>query len=243
MVFRKENKVDAFQRQISALRQQLGGVNGEGSDDDLYDGGDTAASEEASHAGGRTGAEIHGSSGRQGGRGSDADFESRSGGYGFGGFSISEPADQTGDAMSQGTSMPATLPATPSPAIDAQTSVIAHDTVWKGDLQTNGTLHVHGRVEGSIGAKQDVYVAEEADVDAAITATNVVVAGLVRGTIRCAARFEVLPQGRVAGDVQAPTLVVHDGATVTGQFRMEPAETSEPKAAPVVQRRAARGGA
>ncbi len=243
MVFRKENKVDAFQRQISALRQQLGGVNGEGGDDDLYDDGETLASEEASRAAGRAGAESQASGARQSGRGGDAEYESRSGGYGFGGFGISESAEQSGDAMSHGTSVPATLPTNPSPAIDAQTSVIAHDTVWKGDLQTNGTLHVHGRVEGSIGAQQDVYVAEEADVDAAITATNVVVAGLVRGTIRCSARFEVLPQGRVAGDVQAPTLVVHDGATVTGQFRMEPAEAAEPKAAPVVQRRAARGGA
>ncbi len=243
MVFRKENKVDAFQRQISALRQQLGGANGEGSDDDLYDDGETPAAEDVSRATGRVGAEPQAAGTRQASRGSETEYESRSGGYGFGGFGLSESAEQTGDAMIHGTSVPATLPTNPAAAIDAQTSVIAHDTVWKGDLQTNGTLHVHGRVEGSIGAKQDVYVAEEADVDAAITATNVVVAGLVRGTIRCSARFEVLPQGRVAGDVQAPTLVVHDGATVTGQFRMELAEAAEPKAAPVVQRRAARGGA
>lgn len=243
MVFRKENKVDAFQRQISALRQQLGGVNGEGDEEDLDDERGAPAAGDAQRASGRGGPEVNASTVRHGDRGLDTEYDSRAGGYGFGGFGTSEPADQSGDAMSLGTSMPATLPPTPAAAIDAQTSVIAHDTVWKGDLQTNGTLHVHGRVEGSIGAKQDVYVAEEADIDATITATNVVVAGLVRGTIRCAARFEVLPQGRVAGDVQAPTLVVHDGATLTGQFRMEAAEAAEPKAAPVVQRRAARGGA
>ena len=63
---------------------------------------------------------------------------------------------------------------------------------------------------------------------------SVVVAGLLKGTIRCGARFEVLPTGRVTGDVQSPTLVVHEGAVVTGQFRMgvgEPA-TSEAKPAP-----------
>jgi cytoskeletal protein CcmA (bactofilin family) len=69
-----------------------------------------------------------------------------------------------------------------------------------------------------------------------------VIAGFVKGMIRCGARFEALPQARIAGEVQAPTLVVHDGANVTGQFRMGAGEGTEAAKPPVVQRRAARGG-
>ena len=72
-------------------------------------------------------------------------------------------------------------------------------------------LHIYGFIrgfEGMINARQDVYVAEEADVDATITAGNVVIAGLAKGTIRCEDRFEVLPSGRVSGDIMAPVLVV-----------------------------------
>ncbi len=237
MVFRKENKVDAFQRQISALRQQLG-TGEEENGDPLYDAGrdrnqEGTADEQGLNAGGDTGLES-------GGFGAG-----EAGGYAFGGYggaSYDQPAGAA-DLAASTAAMPI-----PTPQVDAQTSVIAHDTTWKGDLQSDGTLHVHGRVEGSIRAAQDVYIAEEADVDATVTAANVVVAGLVKGTVRCANRFEVLPQGRVGGDVQAPTLVVHEGATVTGQFRMgsgEPTETTEapPARTPtVVQRRAARGG-
>ena len=37
MVFRKESKVDAFQRQISALRQQLGDSHETADDEDFDD--------------------------------------------------------------------------------------------------------------------------------------------------------------------------------------------------------------
>jgi cytoskeletal protein CcmA (bactofilin family) len=218
VVFRKENKVDAFQRQISALRQQLGTPE-EGDAVELDDRREEAA--------------YHHHDELDVPAVEPAPAHRDAGGFSFGGF-----------GTSRAPAVEAAMPALPAPMVaDAQTSVVAYDTVWKGDLQTSGSLHVHGRVEGAILAKQDVYVAEEADVDATVTASNVVIAGLVRGTVRCGNRFEVLPQGRVAGDVQAPTLVVHEGATMTGQFRMGAPESggaTVPQT--VVQRRAVRGG-
>lgn len=215
MVFRKDNKVDSFQRQISALRQQLG--DGDADRPSAYDDGrGNAASADAPAFPKRDAAE-----------------------YGLGGFGA-------GVAANFGTSNfeldePPTATA---PSVDSQTSVVAHDTAWKGDLQTAGSIHVHGRVEGSIEARDDVYVAEEADVNATITATNVAVAGMLRGTVRCSGRFEVLPQGRVQGEVTAPSLVIHEGAVINGQFRMSGADAGVATETPsLVRRRAARTGA
>ena len=214
MVFRRDSKVDAFQRQISALRQQLGDGENQG--------------EEPSVA--RQGGEDYG---RQGGH-----PEPQSGSYGFGEFASNvAPAAEASTMISQAPDLPAI------PTVDAKTTVIAHNTTWKGEISSEGTVHVHGRFEGSIRATSDVYVADEADVDATIYASNVVIAGFTKGTIRCGSRFEVLPSGRVSGDVQAPTLVVHEGAVVSGQFRMGTEEVVEAKPTPVVQRRAARGTA
>ena len=228
MVFRKDSKIDAFQRQISALRQQLGPTGEEGEDDGLY-GNDVDRVEEPPVRAAPTAVA------------SLPPPEPRP-------APTYEPERERYTSYSSVPSRrldPEPEPPAPysTPVVDAQTSVIAHDTTWKGDLQSDGTIHVHGRVEGSIRAKQDVFVAEEADVDATITANNVVIAGYVKGTIRCGSRFEALPQARIAGEVQAPTLVVHDGANVTGQFRMGAGEGTEAAKPPVVQRRAARGGA
>jgi cytoskeletal protein CcmA (bactofilin family) len=221
MVFRRDNKSDSFQRQMSALRQQIGG---EEESENRPQPRDTRYPAERS--GGSFGSSF-------------SESDSAPGAYGFGEFASSVAPQQAGDQQ-----MTPEAPALPSiPAVDAQTTVISHDTVWKGEIQSNGTVHVHGRFEGSVRASQDVYVAEEADVDATVIATNVVIAGLVKGTIRCEGRFEVLPSGRVSGEILSPTLVIHEGATVTGQIRMGTQESVDTKPTPVVQRRATRGTA
>jgi cytoskeletal protein CcmA (bactofilin family) len=229
MVFRKENKVDAFQRQISALRQQLG------SGDEAVEGVPNEADEHAYEEEQMMAqANPPGNQGRGfSGRDSSA--------FNFGGFGSSTAVTP---AAADETDVPtAPVPATILPP-DAQTSVIAHDTTWKGELQSTGTIHVHGRVEGSLEARQDIYIAEEANVDATIVASNVVIAGLVKGSIRCGARFEVLPPGRVTGDFTTPALVIHEGANVNGQFRMGAEESAaQQRPASVVQRRTMSGGA
>jgi cytoskeletal protein CcmA (bactofilin family) len=107
------------------------------------------------------------------------------------------------------------------------TSVIAHTTTWSGNLESSGSLHVHGRVDGSLTARDDIFIAEEAEIDAVITASSVTVAGSVRGSIRCAERFEVLPRGRVVGDVCAPLIVVHEGAMIAGDVAMSKSGESQ----------------
>jgi len=218
MVFRRDNKTDSFQRQMSALRQQIG------SEDESTD---RPPARDARYPSERAPAVGTGQA------------DSPAGAYGFGDFASSVAPQQTGN-----NDMTPVAPELPSiPSVDAQTTVIANDAMWKGEIQSNGSVHVHGRLEGAIRANKDVFIAEDADVDATITANTVVVAGIVKGTIRSEARFEVLPSGRVSGDIVAPTLVVHEGATVSGQLRMSVQETVEANPTPVVQRRAARGTA
>ena len=127
------------------------------------------------------------------------------------------------------------------PAVDAQISVIAHTTAWSGNLESSGSLHVHGRVEGSLVARDDIFIAEEAEIDAVVSAATVTVAGNVRGSINCSDRFEVLPRGRVMGDVRAPVIVIHEGALVAGEIAMTAAaDVRAPSAS--LEPRAARGG-
>jgi cytoskeletal protein CcmA (bactofilin family) len=212
MVFRRETKVDAFQRQISALRQQIGPEEGEEERAEPQRGSGDSFQRPGSFSGGDSGSNSYGFS----------EF----GGNASGGAVNAEPVDPE-------------LPATP--IVDTKTTVIAENAVWKGELQSDGAVHVHGRFEGSIRATQDIFVAEEADVDATLLAANVVIAGIVKGSIRCGSRFEILPTGRVSGEIQSPTLVVHEGANVTGQFRMGAPEAVENVPTPVTTRRATRG--
>ncbi len=198
MVFRKDAKTDTFQRQISALRQQLG------TDEDIS----PAPSPASAMARPST----------YSGPAPEYVSESPGGSARFGmGAPSYEPAEPV-------------VAAWPQPIADDASSVIAHGTAWNGELQASGPLHIRGHVQGAITANSDVFVAEEAEVEATVTAENLAIAGSVRGTIRCSGRLEILPAGRVTGDVFAQVLVIHDGATINGNFSMSaaPSDTVAP---------------
>ena len=206
MVFRRDSKVDAFQRQLSALRNQLGNEP----------------------------AELPASI-------PDRDLEPTSSGRPLPDLDFFSESTYTLRDELDIAPLPVVEaqpdPQTPVPAMDTETSVIAHGTAWSGNLESTGSLHIHGRADGTLTARNSIFVAEDAEVDATLQAAHVVVAGLVRGSVRCLERFEVLPRGRISGDVQAPRVVIHDGAVVTGRVSM-----SEESASHVAPMRAARGG-
>lgn len=198
MVFRREKQVDSFQRQMSALRNRIG-EGATGNDDpgiELPDYDESGSS--YGNDAGRTYSDSQGNA-------------MTDGGYSFGEYGAqSDMALVDDDAL--------LIPE--MPAADSQISVVSADTHWKGDISSDGSVHIYGRVEGSLTAKDDLWVAEGATVDATLTARRVVIAGNVSGTIAATERFEALPQGRITADVTATTFVVHEGAKLNGQLKM-----------------------
>ena len=202
MVFRRDNKVDAFQRQMSALRHQIGGDAGEDADDIEVEGTELPQD--------RT----------QGDTMSQPPFErGEAGGYSFGNYPGQQPdQEEYGD--------PRDMPASEIAEVDSQVSVVAQGTIYKGEIQSDGNIQIFGRAEGTLTAKEDIWVAEGADVEATLTARRVIVAGRVSGTVKATSRFEALPQGVIEADVTAPSFVVHEGATINGKLSMQQQEVT-----------------
>lgn len=221
MVFRRDNKVDSFQRQMSALRNQLG--NTEDELDPTQD--DMPELEDDDYAGDGTYRNQAGASSQD------------SGAYSFGNYPA--PAGQVTPGLDQPSN-----PAVPDmPAADGSISVVARETSWKGDLNSETSIQVFGNVEGSLTAREDIWIAEGAEVNATVTAQRVIVAGYVSGSVVASGRFEALPNGRISADVSAPISVVHEGATINGNFRAGGSDSNgegrsdRTSAASVIQRR------
>jgi len=212
MAFRRDSKIDAFQRQISALRNQLGGEQEE------FELATSELLERRSQRG-----ESH--------------FSSL--------LPILDPSSLESSVASLSqrdhNSVVTDRSLLPVPAVDMETTVIAHSTHWTGDLNSSGSLHVYGQVQGTLTAHDSIFVAAEADVEATIAAETVTIAGNVRGSIQCTGRFEILPNGRVVGDVRAPSLVIHEGALMSGQISMACVPESRPSQV-AANGRGARGG-
>jgi cytoskeletal protein CcmA (bactofilin family) len=175
LMVRRDNRMESFQRQISALRQQLGSDQ---EDDEPFD--DAEPMSEESNA-----TPVYTSPAR------------------------SSPRDIRGTSQDSWQNA------------DTDVGVIAANSTWSGTLRSNGSVHVLGTAEGDINARHEIHIADSAQVTATLRAETITVAGVVDGVIECSGRLEVLATGRVSGDVTTPSLVVHDGATVTGKLRME----------------------
>lgn len=195
MVFRREgNKADSFQRQMNSLRQQIGD---EEQDDEGFE------------------IEQRDRYGQQGDRGRQP-RQAGDEGYSFGSFPSSGGAAGEAEEFESDDA-----PAIPEmPQADQQVSVVAAGTTWKGEFEAQGSLHVYGTVNGSLKATDDVWIADGAEVDAQIEADRVVVGGVVTGNVSARSRFEALPRCEVQADVNAPTFVVHEGATLNGNLSM-----------------------
>lgn len=88
----------------------------------------------------------------------------------------------------------------------------------KGEIVGDGDLELAGRFEGVINVKGRVVIGDRAEVDAAITASTIIVGGKVRGNLNAAGRVEILPQGVLTGNLKSGSFTAADGALVKGEI-------------------------
>lgn len=107
-------------------------------------------------------------------------------------------------------------PSAPLPII----TTVAVDTAWRGTLRSSGPIRIEGAFEGEIITEGELQIAPEAKVEATVRAASIIVAGQLNGQINCRERLEILPSGRVSGQIDAGRFIVHEGAFLGGQVRM-----------------------
>ena len=100
------------------------------------------------------------------------------------------------------------------------TNIVATGAKWKGSLKVDDSVRVDGTFSGEIDTKGTVHISEGADIDAKIHAAFVVVSGNFKGEIRCDQRTELMPRGKVTGEIITKVLSIHEGATLDGNVQM-----------------------
>jgi len=96
---------------------------------------------------------------------------------------------------------------------------VGSTVVIKGELTAHEEVVIAGRVEGLINVTGHLVVVEAgAHVAGDITATGIVVAGTVEGSLMAEERIHVQTGADLQGDLSAPSVVVADGAFVNGRI-------------------------
>ncbi|OVE78405.1 hypothetical protein BVX98_00145 [bacterium F11] len=98
-------------------------------------------------------------------------------------------------------------------------TIIGAGTELAGNIRTNESVRVDGKVIGEVSA-ESVVVGEKGVIQGNITTNNVVVGGRVKGNISSGSNLEILSHGHVFGDIQTVKLIIADGATFEGNCHM-----------------------
>ena len=94
------------------------------------------------------------------------------------------------------------------------------DAEASGRLSFVSPTRIEGKVKGEVRSSDLIVVGPQAVVHATVRADKLVVMGEVRGEVLGASLIEICAGGRLFGDVETQSFVVHEGATFEGRSRM-----------------------
>jgi cytoskeletal protein CcmA (bactofilin family) len=97
-------------------------------------------------------------------------------------------------------------------------SVIHDRLTIRGELDTDGTVRVEGRVEGPSHRAGTLIVGAGGFVIGDVEAKDVVVAGQIQGNVHASGRLEIEAGASIIGEIRANLMILREGATVHGQI-------------------------
>ena len=105
-------------------------------------------------------------------------------------------------------------------------SLLSANLTVIGDIESDGTVRIDGRLEGSVRRASIVVLGTGASIKGNITAREVMVGGTVEGNIDAADRIELQPSAIVTGDIDAGAILIREGGVIRGRLNVRRAETA-----------------
>jgi cytoskeletal protein CcmA (bactofilin family) len=105
---------------------------------------------------------------------------------------------------------------------DAHTTIIAPDTLIRGELIFQNAAIVLGKVEGKIISQGQLQLGQGSECKASVQAGTLIIDGTVEGDVVATERLELNTTAQIKGDVVAAKLIVAEGASFSGHCLVGP---------------------
>lgn len=100
------------------------------------------------------------------------------------------------------------------------TTVIGLGITAEGDITGDGDMVIEGKVKGKITTTGRVRVGREAEVHADINASDIHIAGQVRGNVNAKEKVDLSETGKLLGNIKSKTVSISSGALFNGSCSM-----------------------
>ncbi len=99
-------------------------------------------------------------------------------------------------------------------------SFIGINSIFKGDMNTKGTLRIDGTMDGNVNADW-VVIGEKAFLKGDALARGIIVGGSVEGNLTAKEIVEIKSKAQVLGDITTSKLSMTDGGIINGRVAMD----------------------
>lgn len=111
---------------------------------------------------------------------------------------------------------------------DVIETILGANSQIEGNLVSQGSLRVDGKMHGNVNLKGNLIVGEEGSLEGEVIAKNIVIAGKITGNIKALEKVEINKTGILLGDINSKFVVIEEGSHFTGNCKMELKETTLP---------------
>ena len=99
---------------------------------------------------------------------------------------------------------------------DSVISIIGPGMRVVGDCETDGTLRIEGKVEGTVRAGKAVVVGKEGSVEGDILTQDAIIGGRVNGKLVAESRLELQATCQIEGEIRARRIKLDEGGSING---------------------------
>jgi cytoskeletal protein CcmA (bactofilin family) len=105
-------------------------------------------------------------------------------------------------------------------------TVIGSTVKVDGNFVGSGDVIVQGHVSGTLKTSKNLQIGPGAIVKADVEAANLLVAGEIRGHVKCSGKIELAASGKIFGNVDTQSIAVAHGAVLHGKVTMSGQESA-----------------
>ena len=108
-------------------------------------------------------------------------------------------------------------------------TLIPIETTFTGNIETNASVRIDGRIKGNVKAKGDVTLGPKALIEGDVFGMSFNIAGTITGNIIAGGSVTVLAKSHVLGDITSMALNIEQGASYSGKCTVGTIESAKIK--------------
>ena len=117
-----------------------------------------------------------------------------------------------------------------SEGVSAELNFIGKGTVVEGNVSTESSIRIDGKIKGSLTCKNTLTIGENGEIEGDVKAVNAIIGGRVKVKVIIQEKLVLESKSSLNGELKAKKLIIDEGATFDGTSNMV---TEKPSSQPV----------